>query len=275
MDLLASKIPDIHGAPPLSDSDSLRGKRVFFNGKVDYEGPAHLPNTAKTRIRKQVGGRKPLASKTHHGSDIKDLFDLSPSPAPMQLRSMKQKGVKGSVANVAEETDSLPPIRLPKTTLGRKHVEVIVTKKAGKTMTGEPSVITIQDSTDSNYILEKDGDKHRKLIDSSSDTHLLEGQALYTCKHKANHLDSSHAVKRAASSADKSTKQLSKGMQGSLQARKARFRIYSPLDTNSSGDNEPKTNNPESHEYRMSGTLGHIKDARSAMHTGTHLSEMP
>ena len=64
MDLLASKIPVIHGAPPLSDSDSLRGKRVFFNGKVDHEGPAHLPNTAKTRIRKQVGGGKPLASKT-------------------------------------------------------------------------------------------------------------------------------------------------------------------------------------------------------------------
>ncbi|KIM56686.1 hypothetical protein SCLCIDRAFT_29355 [Scleroderma citrinum Foug A] len=54
MDLLGSKIPVIHGAPPLSDSDSLRGKRVFFNGKVDYEGPARLPNTAKTRIRKQV-----------------------------------------------------------------------------------------------------------------------------------------------------------------------------------------------------------------------------
>lgn len=73
----------------------------------------------------------------------------------MQLRSTKQKGVKGSVANVAEETDSPPPIRLPKATLGQKHVEVIVTKKAGKTTMGELSIITIQDSTDSDYILEK------------------------------------------------------------------------------------------------------------------------
>ena len=73
----------------------------------------------------------------------------------MQLRSTKQKGVKGSVANVVEETDSPPPIRLPKATLGQKHVEVIVTKKAGKTTMGELSIITIQDSTDSDYILEK------------------------------------------------------------------------------------------------------------------------
>ena len=85
MDLLASKIPVIHGTQPLCDSDSLRGKRVFFDGKVDHKGPAHLPNTAKTRIRKQVGGGKPPALKTGLGSDIDDLFDMSPSPAPMQL----------------------------------------------------------------------------------------------------------------------------------------------------------------------------------------------
>ena len=91
---------------------------------MDYEGPACLPNTAKTQIRKQVGGGKPPASKTHPGSNIEDLFDLSPSPspAPMQLHSTKQKGVKGPVANVAEETDALPPVRLPKATLGRKNI---------------------------------------------------------------------------------------------------------------------------------------------------------
>ena len=219
MDLLGSKIPVIHGAPPLSDSDSLRGKRGFFNGKVDYEGPAHLPNTAKTRIRKQVGGRKPPASKTDPSSDIEDLFDMSPSPAPMQLRSTKQKGVKGSLADVAEETDSLPPIRLPKATLGQKKVEVIVTKKAGKVMTGGPSVITIQDSSDSDYILEETnaGDEHGKIIDGSSGACFLEEQAPYTRKHKAKRQDSSCAVKRATSSVDKSTRQLSKGIQGSSQ----------------------------------------------------------
>ncbi|KIM50512.1 hypothetical protein SCLCIDRAFT_34211 [Scleroderma citrinum Foug A] len=89
MDLLGSKIPIIHGAPPLSDSDSLRGKRVFFNGKVDYEGPACLPNTAKTQIRKQVGGGKPPTLKTDPSSDIENLFDMSPSPAPMQLHQEK------------------------------------------------------------------------------------------------------------------------------------------------------------------------------------------
>ena len=228
MDLLASKIPVIHGAPPLSDSDSLRGKRIFFNGKVDYEGPACLPNTAKTQIRKQVGGRKPPALRTHPGSNIEDLFYLSPSPspAPMQLHSTKQKGVKGPIADIAEETDSLPPVRLPKATLGRKKVDVVVTKKAGKaTMTRGLSVITIQDSTDSNYILEEinNGDEHGKLIDGSSDTHPSEEQAPYPCKRKANHQDPLRAVKRAASSADKSTRQLPRGTQGSSLTKKARF----------------------------------------------------
>ena len=50
-------------------------------------------------------------------------------------------------------------------------------------------------------------------------------------------------------------KQLSKGAQGSSQTRRARFRINSPLDTNSSGDDEPKTNNAKGHESRMSGTV--------------------
>ena len=209
MDLLASKIPVIHGAPPLCDSDSLRGKRVFFNGKVDHEGPACLPNTAKTWIREQVGGGKPPASKTGLGSDINDLFDMSPSPAPMQLRSTKQKGAK----DVAGDTDLLPPIRLPKATVRRKKVEVIVTKKAGKAATGGPSVITIPDTSDSDA---------EKIICDSSDAHLSEEQAC-TRKQKADCQDSSHAVKRAASSADRSTRQLPKSIQGSSQTRKARF----------------------------------------------------
>ncbi|KAI5982974.1 hypothetical protein EDD15DRAFT_2147551, partial [Pisolithus albus] len=47
-DLLASKKAVIIGAPPLHDSKSSRAKRIFYNGKTDYEGPARLPNPAKT-----------------------------------------------------------------------------------------------------------------------------------------------------------------------------------------------------------------------------------
>jgi len=273
VDLLASKFPVIHGAPPLSDSNSLRGKRVFFNGKVDYEGPARLPNAAKTRIRKQVGGGKPPASKTDPGSDIEDIFDLSPSPAPKHLRSTKQKGAKGSVTNVEEEKDSPPLIRLPKSTFRRKKVEVVVTKRPGKATTGEPSIITIQDTSDSDYILEEinAGDKHGALIDGSSNARPSEEQVPYTCKRKATRQDSSRAVKRAATSVDKSTRELSEGMQRSSQTRKARFRFNSPLDTDSSGDNEPKTNSREGH---MSGTLGCVNEGRSAMHMDTYLSKM-
>ncbi|KIM54151.1 hypothetical protein SCLCIDRAFT_31332 [Scleroderma citrinum Foug A] len=43
-DLLASKRPVIIGAPPLHDSESLKVKRIFYNGKVDYEGLAWLLN---------------------------------------------------------------------------------------------------------------------------------------------------------------------------------------------------------------------------------------
>ena len=48
VDLLASKKPVIVGALPLHDSESLKAKRIFYNGKVDYEGPAHLLNQAMT-----------------------------------------------------------------------------------------------------------------------------------------------------------------------------------------------------------------------------------
>jgi len=272
VDLLASKFPVIHGAPPLSDSNSLRGKRVFFNGKVDYEGPARLPNATKTWIRKQVGGGKPPASKTDPGSDIEDIFDLSPSPAPKHLHSTKQKGAKGSVTNVEEEKDSPPLIRLPKSTFRQKKVEVVVTKRPGKATMGEPSIITIQDTSDSDYILEEinAGDKHGALIDSSSNACPSEEQVPYTRKRKATRQDSSHAVKRAATSVDKSTRELSEGMQQS-STRNARFRFNSPLDTDSSGDNEPKTNSREGH---MLGTLGRVNKGRSAMHMDTYLSKM-
>ncbi|KIM57318.1 hypothetical protein SCLCIDRAFT_90238, partial [Scleroderma citrinum Foug A] len=38
LDILTSKIPVIHGAPPLHDSKSLKAKRVFYDGKIDHEG---------------------------------------------------------------------------------------------------------------------------------------------------------------------------------------------------------------------------------------------
>jgi len=43
-DLLTSKRPMIIGAPPLHNSALLKAKRIFYNGKVDYEGLAWLLN---------------------------------------------------------------------------------------------------------------------------------------------------------------------------------------------------------------------------------------
>lgn len=77
----------------------------------------------------------------------------------------------------------------------------------------------------------------------------------------------------AAPSANRSTRQLSKSTQGSSQTRKARFQIDSPLDTNSSGDDEPKNHNPEGYESWMTGMLGCVQDARPATQSATHLSK--
>ena len=54
VDLLTSKKPVILGALPLHDSGSLKAERIFYNGKVDYEGPAHLINRAVTWIKRQI-----------------------------------------------------------------------------------------------------------------------------------------------------------------------------------------------------------------------------
>ncbi|KAI6097396.1 hypothetical protein EV401DRAFT_1895520 [Pisolithus croceorrhizus] len=43
----------IFGVPPLHGSKSSRVKRIFYNCKTDYDGPAFLPDPAKTHIKRQ------------------------------------------------------------------------------------------------------------------------------------------------------------------------------------------------------------------------------
>jgi len=93
-DLKDSKIPVILGAPPLSESTAAKGKRVFYNRKIDHEGPACLPsNPAKTCIKRQVGGGKQPATKAIEDSDIESLSNMVPTPTPMQPHHWKHFSV--------------------------------------------------------------------------------------------------------------------------------------------------------------------------------------
>ena len=229
-----------------------KGKRVFYNGKIDHEGLAYLPNLAKTRIKKQVGGGKQPATKAIKDSDIKSLSDMAPTPTPMQPHATKWKGVKGSIPDAAEDRNSPLPITLPKAVVGRKRVEIILTSKKAtrkaicKVTMSRPTMITISSGSNDNPEETPAGDGPKKTSVDHSEAFLSEEQAPSTRKHKVEGPDSPRAMKRATP--DRHTNQLSesKGTHKSSQTRpvtkKTRFRILSPLDTESLDEDETTVN---------------------------------
>ncbi|KAI6162419.1 hypothetical protein EDD17DRAFT_1757189 [Pisolithus thermaeus] len=195
LDLLTSKKAVIIGTPPLHDSKSSRAKRIFYNGKTDYDGPAHLPNPAKTQIKRQVGGRK----TTNRTAEDDGHSSSSPSPIPRMLHSTMHK------AAVGERDSSGKGAR--KSMYGHRKVEVVVTmmaKKLGKQM---PSIITIGDSSEPGEtnigVGEDASDNYAQLFLSDDE------QGPSTRKHKANSQQSLHPTKRVASLLNMNTTQLS------------------------------------------------------------------
>ncbi|KAI6127251.1 hypothetical protein F5141DRAFT_1060829 [Pisolithus sp. B1] len=136
LDLLTSKRLVIIGAPPLHDSKSPKAKRIFYNGKTNYDGPACLPNPAMTQIERQVGGGK----STNRNPKDDEHSSLSPSPAPRTLCSMLHKG--------AVKKQHLSVKGTPKSTNGHKKVEVVITTMANKVGKWPPSIITVRDSSE-------------------------------------------------------------------------------------------------------------------------------
>ena len=189
-DLLASKKPVILGAPPLHDSESLKAKRVFYNGKVDYEGPARLVNRAMTRIKRQIGGGKATNRMKAQDSDDDELSSLSPSPAPVKLRSKSQKAMTDSVVNIVEGRDSLLPKKVPKSTHGRKRVEVVLTTAARNTRKRAPSVIVVGDSSGA----EETNVGGSKVLGDSAEHFTSDEQDPPICKRKEKSLQSSSAT---------------------------------------------------------------------------------
>ncbi|KAI6037305.1 hypothetical protein PISMIDRAFT_12927 [Pisolithus microcarpus 441] len=234
-DLLASEKPVIIGAPPLQDSKSSKGKRIFYNGKTDYDGPVCLPNPAMTRIKRQVGGGGKATDRT---AEEDECSSLSPSPAPRTLHSMLHKGV-------VREMNSLVK-GVPKSMYGCKRVEVVIPTMARKVGKRPPSVITIGDSSGPDATNVRDEDKgdtgdYGELFLSDDEW------AASTHKHKAKSQQSLHPTKRVASLLNMNTAQLSnpnivKVSSQTRSAMKKRIQVVSPLISDSPSEERlPRT----------------------------------
>ena len=273
-DLLASKKPVILGAPPLHDSGSLKAKRIFYNGKVDYEGPARLINRAVTRIKRQIGGGKATNSARAQNSDDDELSSLSPSPAPVALRSKSQKVTSESEDNIVQERD--PSLRkgVPKPTRGRKRVEVVLATTARKAHKRAPSVIVVRGSSGSEET--NVGGKCKVLDDSDKPFVSEDEQDPSIRKRKAKSQESSRPTKRVASSLDTNTTQPSnlKAVKPSLWARSVkkitRPRIISPPNSESSDE---ETHPPEDREFRS--TPVPVQDVRPDAQLAMQSSRVP
>ena len=226
VDLLASKKPVIIGALPLHDSASSKAKRIFYNGKVDYEGPVHLVNPAMTRIKRQIGGGKATNKMMAQDSDDDDLSSLSPSPAPAAQCSKSQKAMSKSVDNIVKGRDPLLPRGIPKATRGCKKVEVVLTTAARNTSKRAPSVIVVRDSSTSEGT---NVSSKLMVVDDSTEPFVCEDkQDLPIHKHKAKSQQSSCPAKRVVSSLDTMQPSNLKAVKPSLQARsvkKKRLRV--------------------------------------------------
>ena len=235
VDLVDSRKPVIIGAPPAHDSKLTKARRLFYNGKSDYKGPDCLPNTAMTRIKKQVGGGKAAKGMGNDGNEDA-VLSLSPLPTSMTLRSTLHMGVKRSAESTFQERDSSPPQVAPKARHGCRKLEVVLPTKPRKRM---PSVITLSGSE------EGSGDPAELFVSDDE-----EDPSTRKCKAKSQ--QSSHATKRVALSPDgDTTHRTAPGViKASAQVKsvmeKTRFRIPSPLDSQSSGE-EPEGHSPEGH----------------------------
>ena len=226
VDLLASKKPDIIGAPPSSEAKLTKAMRIFYNGRTNYEGPACLLNPAATRIKKQIGDGKVTKPMALYSDDEDDRsLSLSPSPVPMKLRSAPHRGRKELMDQAAMERDS--SVRPLNPRHGHKKVAVVVTKKL-------PSVITINSSGSEEGNV---GDKGKEVsVDTTPLIVMDDEEVRPTHKRKAKSQQSTRAIKRVALSPDSNTTRRSgpKAMKASTKTTKrTRFRIESPLDSES------------------------------------------
>jgi len=76
--LVASKSPVIINAPPPSDSKLQKGRRIFCNSVIDYNGPDRLPNPSATRIKKNKGKKRMVTDIDTSSIADSDAIDEMP-----------------------------------------------------------------------------------------------------------------------------------------------------------------------------------------------------
>ena len=188
--------------------------RLFSNGSIDYQGPAHLPNLAATQIKKQVGGGRVAKAMARDGDTEDDEpLSVSPLPTPQKLRSTMCKG------------NTVEPLHV------HKRIEVIVPMATRKR---SPSVISLNLSESGETNVGGEGDV---LCDTSELSISDDEQVLPAHKRKVKSQHYSHAAKRAATllDMDSTPRAGPKVVKASTQVtKKTRFWIESPLDTTNS-----------------------------------------
>ena len=93
--LIASKSPVIINAPPPSDSKLQKGRRIFRNSAIDYNGPDRVRSLAATRIKikKNKGKHRTVA-------DTVEVLSIPDSDAVDEMPKIKQPKSDGNLLGV-------------------------------------------------------------------------------------------------------------------------------------------------------------------------------
>ena len=83
--LVASQSPVIINVPPPSDSKLPKGRRIFSNSAIDYNGPDRLHSLAATRIKNK--GKKRMVADTIEELSIPDSDAINEMPRIKQPKS--------------------------------------------------------------------------------------------------------------------------------------------------------------------------------------------
>ena len=84
--LVASQSPVIINVPPPSDSKLPKGRRIFSNSAINYNGPDRLRSLAATRIKKNKG-KKRMVADTIEELSIPDSDAINEMPRIKQPKS--------------------------------------------------------------------------------------------------------------------------------------------------------------------------------------------
>ncbi|KAI9571059.1 hypothetical protein HD554DRAFT_2169420 [Boletus coccyginus] len=120
--LQESKSPIIIGAPPQADSQDTNAQCVYYDGAVDFEGPAHLPpNNARTCIKPHkmymskgtTDNAITLSSEEDIGGVVKPAKKSKAKPATLKVTTLNKGKSKYVLVDSSDDeactADAAPP----------------------------------------------------------------------------------------------------------------------------------------------------------------------